>query len=185
MGDSAANICKSNGNLTKFQSEIAECRTSDDVNRINTFLSKIDDIHGFFDSQFAQFNDMLSAGDKFYGTSAPSTILVDISSRNKELTERLESLKRENKKLTSSTERHERDFLDVKGALPDQLPTQRLHVLDDYTMLLLTIAYLLMALSILFYYVQSNSYSINSIGLGTVGLAILTCIVYMMALFML
>ena len=183
--DSAANICKSNGNLQKFQGELAACRTGDDTARFQAFFSKLDDVKGFFDGQFAQFNDMIAAGDKFYGASANSTVLAEVSQRNKDLQATLETLQKDTKKLKGSTERHERDFLDVRAALPEQLPTQRLNVLDDYTMLLLTVSYLVMALSIVFYYAQVNNYTITSILGGTISMALISCVVYVMALMLL
>jgi hypothetical protein len=75
--------------------------------------------------------------------------------------------------------------LDVRGALPERLPTQRLNVLDDYTMLLLTVSYLVMALSIVFYYAQVNDYTITSILGGTIGMALISCVAYMMTLIIL
>jgi len=183
--DSAANICKSNGNLQKFQGELAACRTGDDTARFQAFFSKLDDVKGFFEGQFAQFNDMLAAGDKFNGTSASSTVIAEVAARNRDLQATLETLQKETKKLKGSAERHERDFLDVRAALPERLPTQRLNVLDDYTMLLLTVSYLVMALSIVFYYAQVNNYTITSILGGTIGMALITCIAYTMALIIL
>ncbi len=85
--------------------------------------------------------------------------------------------------MTASTERHERDFLDVKGSLPEKIETRRLNVLDDYTMLLLACSFLLMALSIIFYYTQANNYSLTSILISTIGMAFITCIAYALALF--
>jgi hypothetical protein len=185
MSDSAANICKSNGNLQKFQSELAGCRTRDDTARLQFFFNKLDDVETFFQGQFAQFNDMIAAGDKFNGTSANSTVIAEVAARNKDLQTTLDSLQKDTKKLKGSTERHDRDFLDVRGALPERLPTQRLNVLDDYTMLLLTVSYFVMALSIVFYYAQVNDYTITSILGGTIGMALISCIAYMMALIIL
>jgi hypothetical protein len=185
MSDSAANICKSNGNLKTFQKELAGCRTSTDNTRIKSFFSNLEDIQGFFDGQFAQFNDMLALGDRFYGTSANSSVLAEVSNRNKDLQNTLNTLQKDTKQLQGATERYERDFLDVKGALPERIPTQRLNVLDDYTMLLLVISYLMMALSIVFYYAQVNDYTITSILIGTVGMALISCIVYVMTLMIL
>ena len=183
--DSAANICKSNGNLQKFQGELGDCRTGADTDRIKTFFSKLDDVQGFFESQFAQFNDLMATGDKFYGSSANSTVLTEVNQRNKDLQTTLETLQKDTKRLRASTERHERDFLDVKGALPERIPTQRMNVLDDYTMLLLTISYIMMALSIVFYYAQKNEYTMSSILLGTIGMAVITCIAYVLTLIIL
>jgi len=183
--DSAANICKSNGNLQKFQGELGGCRTGADNTRIQTFFSKLDDVQGFFESQFAQFNDLMATGDKFYGASANSTVLAEVSQRNKDLQATLETLQKDTGRLKASTERHERDFLDVKGALPERSATQRLNVLDDYTMLLLTVSFIMMALSIVFYYAQANDYTITSILIGTVGMSLITCIAYVLTLIIL
>ena len=73
----------------------------------------------------------------------------------------------------------------MKGSLPERIPTQRLNVLDDYTMLLLTVSYIMMALSIVFYYAQKNEYTISSILLGTLGMALITCIAYALTLIIL
>jgi len=185
MNDSIANICKSNGNLQQFQGELASCRTGADNTRIQSFFSQLENVQGFFQDQFAQFNDMVALGDKFYGTSANSTVLAEVSQRNKDLQATLETLQKDTKQLRATTERHERDFLDVKGSLPERIPTQRLNVLDDYTMLLLTVSYIMMALSIVFYYAQKNEYTISSILLGTIGMALITCIAYALSLIIL
>ena len=185
MNDSIANICKSNGNLQKFQGELGGCRTGADNTRIQSFFSKLDDVQGFFESQFAQFNDLMATGDKFYGAAAKSTVLAEVSQRNKDLQATLETLQKDTSRLKASTERHERDFLDVKGALPERITTQRLNVLDDYTMLLLTVSYIMMALSIVFYYAQINDYTMTSILIGTVGMSLITCIVYVLTLIIL
>jgi len=183
--DSAANICKSNGNLQKFQGELGGCRTGADNTRIQSFFSQLENVQGFFQDQFAQFNDTVALGDKFYGSAASSTVLAEVSQRNKDLQATLETLQKETKQLRASTERHERDFLDVKGALPERIPTQRLNVLDDYTMLLLTVSFLMMGLSVVFYYAHTKNYTISSILIGTVGLAISSCIAYAMAIIIL
>ena len=183
--DSAANICKGNGNLQKFQNELAGCRTADDTARFQMFFSKLDDVETFFQGQFAQFNDMIATGDKFNGTSAASTVIAEVAARNTDLQTTLDSLQKDTKKLKGSAERHERDFLDVRGALPERLPTQRLNVLDDYTMLLLTVSYLVMALSIIFYIAQVNDYTMTSILGGTVGIALISCIAYTLTLIIL
>ena len=185
MSDSAANICKSNGNLQRFQGDLANCRTGTDNTRIQSFFSQLENVQEFFQDQFAQFNDMVALGDKFYGTSANSTVIAEVSQRNKDLQATLETVQKDTKQFQATTERHERDFLDVKGSLPERIPTQRLNVLDDYTMLLLTVSYIMMALSIVFYYAQKNEYTISSILLGTLGMALITCIAYALTLIIL
>jgi hypothetical protein len=185
MSDSAANICKSNGNLQKFQGELGGCRTEADNTRIQSFFSQLENVQGFFQDQFAQFNDTVALGDKFYGSAASSTVLTEVSQRNQDLQATLDTLQKETKQLHASTERHERDFLDVKGALPERIPTQRLNVLDDYTMLLLTVSFLMMGLSVVFYYAHKYNYTISSILIGTVGLAIFSCIAYAIAIIIL
>jgi hypothetical protein len=185
MSDSEANICKNTGALTTLQSDLAKCRTSQDTAQTKDFFQKLDNVQDFFDGQTAQFNDMIALGDKFYGSSAASTVLTEVRNRNKDLQNTLNTLQKDTKQLQGTTERYERDFLDVKGALPERIPTQRLNVLDDYTMLLLAISYLMMALSIVFYYAQVNDYTITSILIGTVGMALITCIAYAMTLIIL
>jgi len=185
MSDAAANICKSNGNLATYQNELNGCRTTTDTANINSLVNSLTTINDFFTNQFAQTTDLLMTGDRFYGTAAPSTIISEVSQRNKDLQTQLSSLQKGIGTMKATTERHERDFLDVKASLPDAPPTQNLNVLDDYTMLFLTLSYLVFALTIIFYYTQVNDYSLNSIILSTVGMAVLTCILFVVALLIL
>ena len=87
--------------------------------------------------------------------------------------------------LVSSIEQHERDFIDLRDALPEVLPSTSVHVLDDYTMWMLVLSYSLFMVSVIFYYCYINSYTMGSILTSTVGAAIITIFLFILTILLL
>ena len=70
-------------------------------------------------------------------------------------------------KTRSSAERLNRDFIDVKETLPETLPTRIIHMLDDYTLVVLLISFFFMVLSLIFIYAATQGYTLMSILKGS------------------
>ena len=87
--------------------------------------------------------------------------------------------------LVASIEQHERDFIDLRDALPEVLPSTSVHVLDDYTMWMLVLSYSLFMVSVIFYYCYINSYTMGSILTSTVGAAIITIFLFILTILLL
>jgi len=87
-------------------------------------------------------------------TNNPSMI-QQVTIRNQELAAKKEKLKKERIEQAAIVDRVDRDFMDVKHATPEMLEKNKLNVLEDYTLAVLMMAYLFMALAALYVYVIS------------------------------
>ena len=89
-------------------------------------------------------------------TNNPSMI-EQVTIRNQELTSKKKKRTEELKEQAAIVDRADRDFMDVKNATPETLQKNKLNVLEDYTLAVLMMAYLFMALAALYVYVISAS----------------------------
>jgi hypothetical protein len=117
------------------------------------------------------------------GTPIPSTpnsqlnkLYVQLQKQKKDLNQQIQS-------ITSSTERHNRDFVDLEQTVVPNVSSVR--VLDDYTLWTLMISYLLFALSIVFWYSHINVYSLSAIAKSVVGMILITFMLIVLAIIVL
>jgi hypothetical protein len=181
--DDSAALCKSNPQqIQQLTQGLATCRSSTESQRATQLLFSVDDTMGFFTSQTAQFNDLMATGDKFLGAAPSSSALDEVRARNRELNTRVRKLGGQIEQSQARMEQMERDFLDVKATLPETLPNKIVHVLEDYTLAVLLLAYVFASLAVLFYYANVNQYSIKSILIGSVGVSTLGLFLYVLAM---
>jgi hypothetical protein len=116
-------------------------------------------------------------------TTAPATpnsqlnkLYIQLQKQKKDLNQQIQS-------ITSSTERHNRDFVELAQVVVPNVSSAR--VLDDYTLWTLMISYLLFALSIVFWYSHIHLYSLSSIGKSTGGMIIITIMLVVLAIIVL
>ena len=95
------------------------------------------------------------------------------------------SLTQKKAELISSIEQHERDFVDLRDALPEILPNTSIHTLDDYTLWILILSYSLFVISMIFYYCYINAYTPTSILISIVSAAILTIFLFIIIIIVL
>jgi hypothetical protein len=177
----AAALCKSQpSQIAQLTQGLATCRSSTESQRTDQLLFSIDDTLGFFTGQTAVFNDLMATGDTFFGTSPSASAVQEVSQRNKDLKKRQTSLVREVRQSTSRMEQMERDFIDGKETLPDSLPNQTIHVLEDYTLVVLLAAYLFGAVAILMYYIVSNGYGLKAILISTAGVSVVSIFLFVL-----
>ena len=148
-------------------------------------MTTIENIPVEMEAQTIQFMNLLATGDSFFGTSAATSSVQDVKNRNQELKKTLEEAQADISKYTMIVERSDRDFVDEKDATPETIHDKIVHVLDDYTILVLAISYVFFILLGLFYYMSSNDYSTNSMIVGVVGTSVLTLCLTILALIML
>ena len=185
QNDQAA-TCKSQLQMIpELQSSLANCRNTEELQRASQLLSTVDNIPELFSAQAALFQDMLSTGDSFFGTSASTSAIEDVKSRNKELKQKLADTQASIDKYTAIVERSERDFIDEKDAAPEMIQDRLVHVLDDYTLLVLAISYAFVVLAGALSYMASNSYSITSIVVSLVAAAAISLFLTILALIIL
>ena len=128
------------------------------------------------DSEFlrASIGNSLHMGDSMFGEFGYADVSKQVSDRNAELKRKKEALKKSIDKKEAIISRSGRDFTDVKDTLPETLPNKTLHVLEDYTVAVVLIAYLFMLLSFIYYYTSQATVFITGLIQSIVGGVILT-----------
>jgi hypothetical protein len=90
----------------------------------------------------------------------------------KSLTKQKQDLTLQIQSLKSSTERHDRDFVELEQSTSPN--TSSIHVLDDYTLWVLLLSYLVFATAICFWYSHIHLYSISSILMSVGGMTLVS-----------
>jgi hypothetical protein len=100
-----------------------------------------------------------------------------------DLSGQIQNLNEEIKQLKGTIERHNRDFIDLESTTEPN--TSSIHVLDDYTLWMLVLSYMLFAFSIVFMYSHTHYYSISSILLSVAGMTLITFFLFVLAIIIL
>lgn len=180
--NNTATLCKSNATrIPTIYSEIASCSNTEEITRRNTFASDVGKQMNEIENLKSMYMNALTTADSIFGSASTTTFAKEIDTRNRELKERVSTLRSSIDRSKSAIERSERDFVDSKEQLPEQLPTQTIHVIDDYTLSVLSVAYIFFILAIMYWYVQQNNYSIRSI-MTALGSAIILTVILVMLL---
>ena len=85
------------------------------------------------------------------------SVTADVLSRNRELSEKKMKIQNEIKEQEAIINRSNRDFTDVRDQLPETLPNQSLHFIEDYTIVILCSSYFFMILVALHIYVMYST----------------------------
>ena len=101
----------------------------------------------------------------------------------KSLTRQKQDLTKQIQSLKSSTERHDRDFVELEQSTSPN--TSSIHVLDDYTLWVLLLSYLIFATAICFYYSHIHLYSISSILISVGGMTLVSFFLIVLAIIIL
>jgi hypothetical protein len=155
------------GKVPELYKTIDTYRSTEELTRAQTLLNNIETVKDTFDLQSAQFLDSILLGDQFFGSSGNSTALSEVNKRMIDLKAKKTQLEDTLQKTRSSAERLNRDFIDVKETLPETLPTRIIHMLDDYTLVVLMISFFFMVLSLIFIYAATQGYTLMSILKGS------------------
>ena len=174
-GDSPQ-ACRTNNLVGTRQSDLGNCRDQKETIRIDNFIKDTYTIKSDFDNQNALYNDLIITGDNLFGTAKTNLQVDDIKKRNQELKDMKDKLQAEINTANSAAERAERDFLDTKAGLPDPIPKKMLHTIEDYTMLVFLMGFILMAISIVYLYITMQGFTSKSIIEGIVGGLVITLV---------
>jgi lipopolysaccharide export LptBFGC system permease protein LptF len=167
--DNDAAVCKSVPNkINGLYSDLNSCRNTEETSRIQNFVANTYEVKAEFEQQAITYNDLIITGDSLFGSSTNDTQIADIKARNGELKNMKDKLLKDIRSAESQTEQAERDFLDTKAALPETLPQKILHTIEDYTMFVFMLSFVFMAIALIYMYVASQGFSINSIIIGIV-----------------
>jgi hypothetical protein len=138
-------------------------------------------------SYFANFIDIINNYASIYtnlvsGTSGTSPD-AQLNALYKKLVQQKADLKNRIRSVESSTERHNRDFIELEQSVVPNISAVR--VLDDYTVWLLMFSYLLFALSIVFWYSHTHLYSTSSIAMSIGGMLLVSFLLVVLAIIVL
>jgi hypothetical protein len=95
----------------------------------------------------AQIEDGMAMGDSMFGQYAHAEVAQAVGTRTEELQKKKEELEEEIRQKEAIIERTNRDFTDVKDALPENEEQTRIRFIEDYTLLFLSLSYVFMVVS--------------------------------------
>lgn len=147
-----------------------------------TTLQRKSDLLADIQTIRSQVEDGLLMGDSMFGRFAHADVAREVKSRTEELQRKKDKLEQEIREKEALIQRSNRDFSDVKDALPETLEHQRIQFVEDYTLLFLSLAYVFMVLSAILFYVTISEEKMKALG-KAVGYAILGTFVAGMLLY--
>jgi chromosome segregation ATPase len=182
-----ANLLDYKNTLASYQNKIGEYERQ--VQKDATDISDLTmQIHNCTAQDYTNIKNLL----KTYTTAVQHNASLVKSATIQDNVKRLEGLEEQNAylkqkkaELVSSIEQHERDFVDMRDALPEVLPNTSLHTLDDYTLWILILSYSLFVVSMIFYYCYVSNYTITSILVSSVSAVILTIFLFIIMIIVL
>ena len=170
-------MCKSTNEIADVYSQLQKCTNQTETNRMQSFIQMTTDPKSDFDQLNAVYNDLVLSGDSIFGTMPHQTALEQIKDRNKDLKKQSETLGKTIEEKEAIIERSDRDFIDTKEQI-GTIKSKTVHVLDDYTLVVLSVSYVFLAITLVFWYLQQNYYSPKAIGVALVSLVIITGLLY-------
>jgi hypothetical protein len=138
-------------------------------------------------SYFANFVDIINNYASIYANLRDGTTDTNPNTQLNALYNKLikqkADLQRKIRSLESSTERHNRDFIELGQSVVPNVSSVR--VLDDYTLWMLLFSYILFALSIVFWYSHTHLYSASSIAMSVGGMLLVSFLMVVLAIIVL
>ena len=130
-------------------------------------------------------NNYATIYNTFVTTSSdtPATPNSQLNKLYTQLQKQKKDLNQQIQSITSSTERHNRDFIDLEQVVVPNVSSVR--VLDDYTLWTLMISYVLFACSIIFWYSHIHFYSLSSIAMSLGGMILISFMLVVLAIIVL
>jgi chromosome segregation ATPase len=101
----------------------------------------------------AQVENGLAMGDSMFGQFAHVDVTNEVNQRLSELKTKKETLENQLREKEALVQRSNRDFSDVKDALPETQEHTRIQFVEDYTMMFLLLSYVFMVVSAIIFYV--------------------------------
>ena len=153
-----AAVCRSTPNgMTDLNSKIDNCTTTSEKERNNSFATNTFKIKKDIDMLRASVGDSLMVGDSIFGNAGHADIIHEVKERNNDLKAKKETVMKDVDHKESIINRSNRDFSDVKDSLPETQPKKLLHFIEDYTLAILSMAYLFMIISGIYMYTATSA----------------------------
>jgi len=178
-------VCRSTPNgLNDLNSKIDSCTTSTELNRNTNFAANTFRIQKDIETLTGTVQDSLMMGDSMFGQFGYQDIAKQVKDRNHDLKTKKEQLMKDVDKNEAIIERSNRDFSDVKDTIPEPQPKKVLRFIEDYTLAILTMAYLFMIISVIYIYTAISENKLVAFGKAFVGSLFLTMFLYMLLYFL-
>ena len=129
------------------------------------------------DTLQASIMNALLMGDQTVGVQGNADVVKQIVERNMELKDKKTSLEKTVKKQDAIINRSNRDFSDVKDALPERLPKRTLQTIEDQTLAVVLLAYLFMIMAFTWWYASQATVFLTGLMHGAALSAVLSLIV--------
>lgn len=101
----------------------------------------------------ASVHDVLMTGDAMFGQAGHIDVAKQVKDRNADLQKQKEDLRKEIQKKEAIVQKTNRDFSDVRDTLPERQNPSKLHFIEDYTLAILSMAYLFLIIACNYWYV--------------------------------
>jgi hypothetical protein len=178
-------LCRAKPNgLNDLFSTIDSCTSTTEQQRNNDLTSTTFHLKQDITALQANITDSLMMGDAMFGSFGYADITHQVTARNNELKSKKDVLITDIKKKEAIVERSNRDFTDLKDSLPEPQPNKILHVLEDYTLFVVVLSYLIVILAGIYVYVfraESKGFALLK---GILGSSILSTFLFMVLLYL-
>ena len=101
----------------------------------------------------SSINNLLITGDTIFTTMSPADILGDVQKRNKELTAKIDKLKKNRERMNAIISKNNRDFIDNEG----KTNVSTLLSVEDYTVFVFVLSYLFLACMAVYTYTYQSA----------------------------
>jgi hypothetical protein len=178
--DLKASVCKSTPNgLNVLNGEISNCTSTTEQTRNNNFAANTIKLQQDISSQSGSVMDSLTMGDTMFGQFGYNDIAKQVKGRNEELKKKKDVLMKEVEKGESIIERTNRDFEDEYKTVPSPQPKKYLRFIEDWTIAILVISYLFMAIAAIYVLTAMSENKIVTFGKTLVGTVLLSMGLFM------
>jgi len=149
----AAVIRSTPNGINDLFSKIDQATSDSEVEQNASFGSSVLALNRDVDMLRASVHDALLTGDALYGTAGHTEVSKQVKDRNEDLKSQKEKLRETIEKEEKIIQKNNRDFTDVRDTLPEKQTFSSIKTLEDYTLYVLLISYLVFAIA----YIYSNA----------------------------
>lgn len=161
----------------------ATASTAETTNQKETLATTALKIQQSVQSLRSSIVDSLHVGDTVFGQMGHADLTRDVSERNKELQSRKDELMHDIDKKESIINRSNRDFADVKDSMPETQPKKILTFIEDYTLAILSTAYVFLLVSCVYFYISTTSDTVGILLVKSLGGSVFVTLIAFMLLY--
>jgi len=128
-------------------------------------------------------HNSLTVGDKIFGQMGHADLTQDVTERNNDLQSKKDTLLHDIDKKEAIINRSNRDFSDVNDTLPETQSNKKLNFIEDYTLAILSMAYVFMLVTAVYFYVSTTTATIAIALLQSIMVSVFVTLIAFMLLY--